>query len=404
MLVPKHILPSAVALATTARASAIPFSDTAANASLGNAVLSPTSAYAMKRSPETAYESARVRGQALYNALSQPGQAGVLTRWDNADRQFAESGWTQYLTIPHEVELEQCVRPVLRAGHGFMSIDDMYVSHYIQDRPYMMDGKQWPPTGTEYKNYYGPGIIISLEGTSPSIRRGQPGPKLTKWSDVAMLTYHKLYLTDPEKAKDNYLQSFLQCGVIDGGSSGIINQLKKKLKIPKQVAFPGNKFEPGQEGFDALLGTRDGEVVAHAIYDHRPNLGWFTISDALMWSDNFGTPSIWYKIVGEPGTASGVRVGVPGSSSASGSRPGQQRGGSSRGQKRSRERGTPHGTRADRDDAHEDEDQDSPISKRAPGAVNTTQAQQRGLRFARLSESSNSERSPFGSSNLTAWG
>lgn len=240
--------------------------------------------------PAKNYEDAVHIGKQIAAGMFQPGEVGQHANLGNAEEQLAASGWSLYDSEHGKGEIEACIRPVMAKYLSILEPTELKLKHYKQDEPYTVNGKKYPATGGESKNYYGPGIIFSVENTSPGFtKKNAETPKLTHWSDIVMLQYHSLF-------PNNELEYIVQCNIVDAYVTGVYNYLKQKFNLPKTIAFPGHKYTPKDEIFDAVLGTIYGKGVAFALGQHRPDFGWLVVYEINMWFDSFGTPSILFKI------------------------------------------------------------------------------------------------------------
>lgn len=261
--------------------------------------------------PAKNYEDAVNVGRQITAGMFQPGEVGQHANLGNAEEQLAASGWSLYNSNHGKDEIERCIRPVLAKYLSMLEPTELKLKHYKQDGPYTVNGKKYPPTKGESKNYYGPGIIFSVQNASPSWNtKNAENPPLTHWSDIVILQYHSLF-------PDNELEYIVQCNIEDAFGTGVYEFLKRKFNLPKTIAFPGLEYKPKDEIFSAILGTIYGKGVAFALGQHRPDFGWLVVYEINMWFDFFGTPSILFKIrSGNEGSTS--QMAVAGSSKGKG--------------------------------------------------------------------------------------
>ena len=144
------------------------------------------------------------------------------------------------------------------------------VSH-THKTPVVVEGMLFPATNALLCQVINisDGIIVAYDNfTAQGVngRKGSSVPPLNHWSDIAYLQW--LSKAEP----DSNLRFVLRYNVINDGTCFALDFMESHCGFAL-TQWPGTTYYPGSNEFNALLGSPNGQGVAHMLIQHRKQLG-----------------------------------------------------------------------------------------------------------------------------------
>ncbi|KAI9656040.1 MAG: hypothetical protein M1821_005101 [Bathelium mastoideum] len=241
----------------------------------------------------------------ILNVPPQPGYKGSQVTWVMADLQTW--GWTEEDTTNEEVN------PLDFSDEGILPISSVlnqlhistvlsgydggpnYQIEQIQQDEVTVDGVTYPTSQGQYISAFNihDGVIYQIDNLSPSQTTAHPLVELSRWSDVVFLEWSRLAGNNLQNI--NYIFAYF------------VSNTESQQIVARAVQghgnlgpWPGISFFPGQDEYQAVVGSPNGFGVAWFLISHKYWTLFKTISEVVVFtvedSDRDDSLFILFKI------------------------------------------------------------------------------------------------------------
>ncbi|KAF3040969.1 hypothetical protein E8E12_009073 [Didymella heteroderae] len=167
-------------------------------------------------------------------------------------------------------------------------------SPYNKQPQYMVNGKSYPVTGSEYNFGFDPsGVLLALDRKSPQFAGSERSPKvqgtnlpeLASFSDIAWLKWKEAIGSAPTS-----MRYFLTLSITNQETRGLFNIVLTRAKLCEVPAWPGLEVDPITEDGLALLGSPNALAFSYFLVQHKSILGDLKISKITIFKNTAKFP------------------------------------------------------------------------------------------------------------------
>ncbi|EME87645.1 uncharacterized protein MYCFIDRAFT_205747 [Pseudocercospora fijiensis CIRAD86] len=168
-----------------------------------------------------------------------------------------------------------------------------------------------PSLSLSHHPHHHPSIHPSNHPSS-LLPRNKPLPivQLRQWSDLTSLEYIHLSSSSPQNLRWIFRRNITNRKTQEMITKALRKKSKQSDSDFKAKPWPGDMFEPGHEGFEALIATPNVSGVVWMLVQHEEEFGRKEIKSLRVWWDGKGvnyTPNLMVREVG--GWVKGTRAG-----------------------------------------------------------------------------------------------